>query len=128
MASGSKPANGGSAQPADPGARLLLQIGNFLEPLTRFDRSHLTMSESRHEAVAVSAKQTFKVAYEVKTRQGNGGLPPGVLHVADDAELQREIDTRFKATKASAPQRLAAWAEAHGEDAFARPGLADCFR
>lgn len=127
VASGRKPANGGSAQPADPGARLLLQIGSFLEPLTRFDRSHLTMSESRHETVAVSAKQTFKVAYEVKTREGNGGLPPGVLHVADDAELTREIDTRFKATKASAPPRLAAWAEAHGEDAFARPALADCF-
>jgi hypothetical protein len=121
------PADGKAAQPADPGARLLLQIGNFLEPLTRYDRSHLTMSESRHETVAVSVKQTFKVAYEVKTKEGAGGLPGGVLHVDTPAELEREMDARFRATKASAPQRLAAWAEAHGEDAFARPSLADCF-
>jgi hypothetical protein len=127
VASTKSPANGKAAPPVDPGARLLLRIGNFLEPLTRFDRSHLTMSESRHETVAVSTKQTFKVAYEVKTREGAGGLPGGVLHVDGATELEREIDARFKATKASAPQRLAAWAEAHGEDAFARPGLGDCF-
>lgn len=119
--------SGHPAQPGDPGARLLLKIGNFLEPLTRFDRSHLTMSESRHETVSVAARQSFRIAFEVKHAEGNGPLPAGVESMADREALARGIEDQLQATRASAPSRLAAWAEAHGEDALARPGLADCF-
>ena len=38
--------DGGSV--TDPGIRLLTKIGDFVEPLTRFDRGHLTLESSEH--------------------------------------------------------------------------------
>ncbi len=36
----------------DPGIRLLTKIGDFVEPLTRFDRGHLTLQSSQHHAIS----------------------------------------------------------------------------
>ena len=127
---GSTPAgNGttGAAQPADPGARLLLRIGDFIEPLTRFDRRHLTMSESRHEVVQVLARQTFRMSYETQASEGEGDLPAGVEQVADAAALARESAAQTEAARVTAPAKLAAWAEQHGEDPLAKPAVGDCF-
>ena len=41
----------------DPGIRLLTKIGDFVEPLTRFDRGHLTLESSQHVNVDVIARQ-----------------------------------------------------------------------
>lgn len=113
--------------PGDPGARLLVRIGDFIEPLTRFDRNHLMMSESRHEAIQLMARQTFKVSFETGWRQGNGALPAGVETVADSALLERETIAQKDAARALVPGKLAQWAEAHGEDLLDKLAVEDCF-
>jgi hypothetical protein len=113
--------------PSDPGARLLVRIGDFIEPLTRFDRSHLAMAESRHELISVLARQVFRVVFEVNRAEGAGSLPPGVQPVADASALTRETEAQLASARAQAPARLAAWAEEHGEEPLARPKPEDCF-
>lgn len=113
--------------PGDPAARLLVRIGSFVEPLTRFGRSHITMTDSRHEMVSLMARQIFRVGFEAQRSGGNGGLPSGVTEVADAAALARETEAQLAASRALAATRLAEWAEAHGEDPLARPKAEDCF-
>jgi hypothetical protein len=115
-----------AADPSDPGARLLLRVGDFIEPLTRFSRSNLSMTESRHEAVPVMVRQTFRVAFETKISDGNGPLPPGVREVADAQALARESEAQLAAARITLPRRLAAWAESHGEEMTA-PAVDACF-
>ena len=59
----------------DPGIRLLTKIGDFVEPLTRFDRGHLTLESSQHVSVDILARQAFRVVFETVRSEGNGGLP-----------------------------------------------------
>jgi hypothetical protein len=115
------------SDPGDPAARLLVRIGNFVEPLTRFDRSHISMENSRHEMVGLMARQVFRVSFETQRSEGNGRLPGGVSEVADAAALTRESEAQLAASRANVPARLAAWAETHGEDPLARPAVEDCF-
>ena len=116
-----------ATDPSDPGARLLLRIGDFIEPLTRFNRSSLSMTESRHETVPVMVRQVFRAAFETKASDGNGPLPAGVREVADASALRRDSDAQLAAARIALPRRLSAWAEAHGEDMSARPTAETCF-
>jgi hypothetical protein len=116
-----------AADPSDPGARLLLRVGDFIEPLTRFSRSNLSMTESRHEAVPVMMRQVFRVVFETKTRDGNGPLPEGAKEVGGAAALARESQAQFAAARIALPRRLAAWAETYGADVAARPPVEACF-
>lgn len=113
--------------PGDPAARLLVRIGGFVEPLTRFGRSSITMTDSRHEMVSLMARQVFRIGFETQRSGGVGDLPPNVTEVADAAALARETDAQLAASRAGAATRLAEWAEAHGEDPLARPKAEDCF-
>ncbi|HEY7800106.1 MAG TPA: hypothetical protein VIA80_15155, partial [Hyphomonadaceae bacterium] len=116
-----------AADPSDPGARLLLRVGDFIEPLTRFSRAHLSMTESRHEPVPVMVRQVFRVAFETKASDGNGPLPSGVKEAADARALARDSEAQLAAARIALPRRLSAWAEAHGEDMTARPAVETCF-
>lgn len=116
-----------ATDPSDPGARLLLRIGDFIEPLTRFNRSNLSMTESRHEAVQVMVRQAFRIVCETRTREGNGPLPAGVKETADAETLARESGDQLSAARIALPRRLSAWAEAHGQDMTARPTVETCF-
>jgi hypothetical protein len=116
-----------AADPSDPGARLLLRVGDFIEPLTRFSRSNLSMTESRHEAVQVLVRQVFRATFETKTSDGNGPLPSGVREVANAQALARESEAQLAAVRIALPRRLAAWAETHGEEMSARPTVEACF-
>lgn len=127
QSNGDKADEKGVSDPGDPAARLLVRIGNFVEPLTRFDRSHISMEGSRHEMVGLMARQVFRVSFETQRSEGNGGLPQGVSEVADAAALARESEAQLAAARANVPARLAAWAETHGEDPLARPAVEDCF-
>lgn len=116
-----------AADPSDPGARLLVRVGDFVEPLTRFDRNHLSMTESRHDVVNVMIRQVFRVAFERREAEGNGALPGGVREVADAAALARESEAQMAAARIALPLRLAAWAQVHGGDPGARPSVDTCF-
>lgn len=111
----------------DPGIRLLTRIGDFVEPLTRFDRGHLTLESSHHANIDVIARQVFRVVFETIRSEGNGGLPAGVTLTTDAADTQRQSEAQFAASRAAVPARLAAWAAEHGETPTARPAVADCF-
>ncbi len=125
MAAGAN-SDGGSGV-TDPGIRLLTKIGDFVEPLTRFDRGHLTLESSEHAVIDVAARQTFRVTFETGRSEGNGGLPPGVTEVADAAALARESAAQLAQAKALVPHKLATWGEQHGENPAERPGVDDCF-
>ena len=79
----------------DPGIRLLTKIGDFVEPLTRFDRGHLTLESSQHVNVDVVARQVFRVTFETTHREGNGGLPPGVTLKPDAAAMARGSEAQL---------------------------------
>lgn len=118
---------GAKADPSDPGARLLVRVGDFIEPLTRFDRSHLSMTESSHRTMEVVVRQVFRARIEMHRGEGNGALPAGVREVADAAALSRESEALLGAARIALPQRLAGWARTHGEDPHARPSVETCF-
>lgn len=111
----------------DPGIRLLTRIGDFVEPLTRFDRGHLTLETSQHVNVDVIARQVFRVTFETVRSEGNGGLPAGVTPTTDAADMARHNEAQLATARAAVPARLAAWAAEHGETPTARPAVADCF-
>ncbi len=111
----------------DPGIRLLTRIGDFVEPLTRFDRGHVALESSDHANVDVVVRQAFRVMFETTRSEGNGGLPQGVTEVADAASLEHETAGRLASSRAAVPARLAAWAEQHGETPTDKPTVADCF-
>lgn len=111
----------------DPGIRLLTRIGDFVGPLTRFDRGHLALESSEHIDVDVVVRQAFRVTFETTRTEGDGGLPPGVTEVDDAASLERETAAQLASSRAAVPARLAAWAEQHGETPTDKPGVADCF-
>lgn len=111
----------------DPGIRLLTKIGDFVEPLTRFDRGHLTLESSQHVSIDVVARQIFRVVFETVRSEGNGGLPAGVTPTADAAAMTRDIETQLAASRATVRSRLSAWAVEHGETPTARPAVNDCF-
>ena len=94
----------------DPGIRLLTRIGDFVEPLTRFDRGHLTLESSQHVNVDVIARQGFRVVFETTRSEGNGGLPAGVTQTLDAAATSRDSEAQLAASRAAVPTRLAAWA------------------
>ena len=116
-----------ASAPGDPGARLLLRVGDFIEPLTRFDRSRLSMAQSRHDIVSVMVRQTFRAVFEVGRSEGLGGLPEGVADVGDAAALARESEAQLAASRTALAAKLTAWAAEHGEDPLAKPAVADCF-
>jgi len=124
VAAGSS-SDGGSI--TDPGIRLLTKIGDFVEPLTRFDRGHLTLESSQHVNVDVVVRQVFRVAFETTHSEGNGGLPPGVTLAADAAAMARTSEAQLAASRAAVAGRLSAWAAEHGETPTARPAVGDCF-
>ncbi|RZA11224.1 MAG: hypothetical protein EOP93_23720, partial [Lysobacteraceae bacterium] len=111
----------------DPGIRLLTKIGDFVEPLTRFDRGHLILESSQHVTIDVIARQVFRVAFETISAEGNGALPAGVAQTADAAATQRDSQAQLAASRAAVPARLATWAAEHGETPTSRPAVADCF-
>lgn len=111
----------------DPGIRLLTKIGDFVEPLTRFDRGHLTLESSQHVNVDVIARQAFRVVFETTRSEGNGGLPAGVTLVADATALARDSEAQLASSRTAVRERLAAWAAEHGETPTARPLVSDCF-
>lgn len=111
----------------DPGIRLLTRIGDFVGPLTRFDRGHLALESSEHVNVDVVVRQAFRVTFETSRSEGNGALPQGVTEVGDAASLERETAGRLASSRAAVPARLAAWAEQHGETPTDKPTAADCF-
>lgn len=111
----------------DPGIRLLTKIGDFVEPLTRFDRGHLTLESSQHESVDVIARQVFRVAFETVRSEGNGGLPEGVVQAANVAAMARASEAQLAASRAAVRTRLSAWAAEHGETPTAKPAVSDCF-
>lgn len=111
----------------DPGIRLLTKIGDFVEPLTRFDRGHLTLESSQHVSVDVVARQVFRVVFETVRSEGNGGLPAGVTQTADAATLARDVEAQLAASRAAVRSRLSAWAVEHGETPTSRPMVNDCF-
>lgn len=120
-------ANSDGGSVTDPGIRLLTKIGDFVEPLTRFDRGHLTLESSEHANIDVAVRQTFRVVFETNRSEGNGGLPAGVTQVADPAALARENASQLAQARAVVPHKLATWAEQHGENPLERPGVEDCF-
>jgi hypothetical protein len=124
VAEGARNETGGAT---DPGIRLLTKVGDFVEPLTRFDRGHLSLESSEHVTIDVAARQTFRVVFETSRSEGNGGLPDGVTPVADAVALARESTAQLAQAKALAPHKLAAWAEQHGENPAERPDVDDCF-
>lgn len=112
----------------DPGIRLLTKIGDFVEPLTRFDRGHLTLESSQHVSIDVVARQIFRVVFETVRSEGNGGLPTDVTPAADAVAMTRDIETQLAASRAAVRNRLSAWAVEHGETPTARPTVNDCFK
>ena len=111
----------------DPGIRLLTKIGDFVEPLTRFDRGHLTLESSQHVNVDVVARQVFRATFETTHREGNGGLPPGVTLTPDAAAMARGSEAQLASSKAATAGKLSAWAAEHGETPSAKPAVSDCF-
>ena len=112
---------------SDPGMRLLSRVGAFVEPLTRHDRALLTLQASEHVEISIDARQTFRVIFGTSKHSGNGGLPSGVVAVANVSALARESEAQRTTAQAAAPARLAAWAQQHGENPAARPAVADVF-
>jgi len=117
----------GSSGSTDPGIRLLSRIGAFVEPLTRFDRGHLTLQNSEHAHVEITARQTFRVVFGSSAKSGSGGLPSGVVQVDDAHALAHESQAQLATSQASAPGRVAAWAQQHGENPAQRPAVNDVF-
>jgi hypothetical protein len=109
------------------GAEMLEIVGNFVAPLTRFDRSHLNLLACTSTYVAVRATQTFQPEFTTTAASGVGPLPGDVRDVASANGLQAEVGAMMERAKRTAAERIAAWSDAYGSKPDQPVGTGDVF-
>ena len=81
---------------AESGARMLQKVGDFVEPLTRFDKSHLKLISCSDVTVPIVVTQTFEARFSTSTDSGNGALPNGIRDVTSDKRLETELEAKAR--------------------------------
>lgn len=112
---------------SDDAVGMLAKVGEFVEPLTRFDRSHLELVSCATDRVTVTATQSFRVSFASQTVDGAGSIPSGVKNVSNAGALNRELAAMLARAEEQASKRLLAWSEERGSDARATLAEGDVF-
>lgn len=121
-----------NSQPSDMlddqlSALVLRRVGDFVEPITRFDRSKLVPVGSAVLLTPFTATQFFEVSFYASTKVNTGSLPAGVTRAGDAAQVTKSANLILGRARTDLPQRLAAWdAASHGATS-ARLTSQDCF-
>lgn len=111
----------------DRGARIAERVGDFVKPLTRFDRDHLNLVACADVRVPLVAVQRFQPEFSTTTHQAVGGLPQGVDVVSGQEALNTALTAMQVLARQQGYSRLSAWVAAHGSDLHAVPALGDVF-
>lgn len=94
-------------------ARLILsQTIDLIEPLTRFDRSSITLRDEDEQTVACTGVWTSSVSYSPNSSDGKGKLPSGVLDAGSQGGMEQEIERLLSRERALLSQRLEQWCNA----------------
>ena len=70
---------------------ILTQAIDLIEPLTRFDRSSLTLRDESYEAVPCTGVWTADVAYASKLSDGTGKLPADIRNARSQSGMEQQI-------------------------------------
>ncbi len=116
-----------TAGAADAGARMLQRVGDFVEPLTRFDKSHLKLVSCSEISVPIVITQTFEARFGTTTDDGNGKLPSGIRDVSSNGRLEAELETMLDRARQAGSGKLAAWSRSNGSSPEAAPRVGDLF-
>ena len=112
---------------AESGARMLQKVGDFVEPLTRFDKSHLKLIYCSDVTVPIVVTQTFEARFNTSTDGGNGALPKGIQDVTSDKRLETELEAMLGRARQGGTGRLAAWTKSNGANPKAILRTGDVF-
>lgn len=91
-------------------ARLILsQAIDLIEPLTRFDRSSVTLRDEAVRTIACTGVWTSSVSYSSNVSDGKGELPPGILNAGSQADMEREIQRLISHEQSLLAERMETW-------------------
>jgi hypothetical protein len=88
---------------------VLRQLIALVEPLTRFDRSSLSIAASATDRIAVSARERFAVVFDWDNVDAAGRLTNDVVGVANASGLSTHLDRVGKAARDALPARMHKW-------------------
>jgi len=109
------------------GDRMRARVGAFIEPLTRFDASHVRLSSCAQAMLAVDVTQTFAVAIGITEDEGVGALPGDCEKVSGPGALTARLEAIQRQCERISAEQLAGWDEAHGADPHAAVSVGDVF-
>lgn len=120
-------ADAGAEESSEDGQQMLEKVGAFVEPLTRFDKSHLKIVSCSVSQVRATGTQTFRASYTTRTDDGVGPLPDGVRKVSGKGTLDAGLSDMVGRAKSATTGRLQAWSARHGDDPGVAPDVDDVF-
>ncbi|HVZ82717.1 MAG TPA: hypothetical protein VG893_03510 [Terracidiphilus sp.] len=110
--------------------RVLAQLIALIEPLTRFDRSAVTVRDEATESIRCSGIWTAAIGFSSQVTEGKGKLPSGVRDAGSQSAMQEAMAQVLNTERASALDRLRKFCSAQaGLPAAAHKPLSasDCF-
>lgn len=114
--------------PASPAAlRLVSTIGDFVEPLTRFDHQTLQLRSSEEFGVTCTATETISARLSQTASAGEGPLPGSATPTASTSAMEARSGADLDAAHHATVQNLASWVAAHAQKPTVRPLSSDIF-
>ncbi|MBI1359723.1 MAG: hypothetical protein GC155_05495 [Alphaproteobacteria bacterium] len=106
---------------------MLKKVGAFIEPLTRFDKSHLNLVSCVTTSAPVTATQTFNTRFSKTEADGAGPLPGDVRRVDGPGAFETELAAMLDRARRDAANRLLAWSGSHGSNPEAELKAGDVY-
>lgn len=118
-------ANSASGMLDPVAARMLAKVGDFVEPLTRFDRNDLKLVGCAKQMIEVTASDVTTIAFSIRETEGNGALGAGVRAVDTSDQYIAEGRTMLARARKELTPRLESWSRVNGLDMRAAPRAED---
>lgn len=112
---------------SDATIRLVSTIGDFVEPLTRFNRDMLELVSSDSFEVVCTTREAIKTYIAQVSSEGSGHLPTGATITANKSAMQSRSDANFEASHAATVLKLSGWLSAHAQEPDLTPCVGDIF-
>jgi hypothetical protein len=109
------------------GELMRARVGEFVEPLTRYDMNHIRLSSCAETTLPVGITQTFAIEISMADDDGVGALPGDCERVSGPKALIDRLKTMQRDSEQTSAEKLAGWDDAHGSDPYAAPAIGDVF-
>lgn len=90
---------------------ILEQVIGLIEPLTRFDRSSVTLHEESEQTLPCTGVWTASIAIASSVSDGTGDLPSGVRDAGSQSGMERAISETVSDERSNVARRIQGWCD-----------------